>query len=934
MSIDSGGKTASLAKETLEKKINEEKIEDNDEELEDGELDSEDDEPAQTTVQPAKKQPENSTSKSTQSSKSSIKSNSIKDDRSNQNQSSKNKHNHQTNRKRRRSGSADSEESLDGKRNKRSSNFNRNKQINRNKRASTDDEEQDSDDENYKIDQKMMFNMLKKMQDFLMNNKDKSNKQNTQECDKFLEKFKNSKSGHKEMIKFFKKNEKMMNQSSQDHPLFNSQFNQSNPFQNGPPMNNNMFGGIPNMNPSLLGGPPFQNYGPPPGGPFNHPHGPPPPQFNQGPPGLLHPPGPPNHHMHPQQLAAQQQQANLNDLALASQSLTSTSSNANNKKQKKRNKKQKDDKDDLFNDDQQQIPKQQICKYFLEGHCQKGNDCDFMHQQPFNYKREVCKFYLQDSCGKGEFWKEILNQFNFDLFLLIKFFLNDKGDNCTFLHKEFPCKFHHTGQDCIMGENCKFNHEPISNELRDIFLNYMDNAELNEELNIAYGLSKNQQKKPPILGDIPEEVKNSYHTWVWQQEMKKLELAYTGTKRNLFCIDDQFVLKEEPDKDGYEDDLNEFSRDIDERQSNFYIDTHGDQEDDNMNLEDEEDNEFPRDYDLRKETNQLNELKTLDEVKKQWLDEESDDGFESKKANVKEEKEESINDKQKSVIDISKMLDAIRQTTTPTENQSQTNQTSSDTSTSDKNQEFWRSILDGVNLNDSNNKSLESESSTHSHANKSSSSQQQPPPQIRDPRLARQRNSTQQQNKLSQQFISQSSSSVYKIPADEPFSWSIGDITFKLYKIDVDKIDYSSYKCYYDADSKSRSDPRLENFFTNNYSNSQSSIIPPIISSTDILPPLTLSSNYSKKTESSIPSLLSTERINTEQLFIPPAPTSNLSSLDLISPSRPSVPNSQLSFQEQILASVNLPKKVTIPEAGGLGGLADLVSEKSKKVNG
>lgn len=455
----------------------------------------------------------------------------------------------------------------------------------------------------------------------------------------------------------------------------------------------------------------------------------------------------------------------------------------------------------------------------------------------------------------------------------------------------------------------------MSEELREIFINYLDNAELNEELNVAYGLSKNNQKKTPIIGDVPEDVKNSYQTWVWQQEMRKLELAYTGTKRNLFCIDDQFVLKEKPSRDSSYNDEDEYANfnDIDERQANFYFDTHGD-------LDEEEDsaehNPFTKDNDLRKELrmnenstpNIQPELKSLDEVKKQWLNDESDEDEVEPPSENKDEDDKKI--------DISKMLDAIRQTTTST----QSNQTSTAANaSSNNNSEFWKTLLNGVSLNDSNNSKIDPDerSSSSFTQSKSGTSQQTGAKQPRDPRLLKQRNT--QQTKPSQQ----TGTSIQKLFADEPFTWSNGDISFKLYSIDVDTIDYSAYQNVYETDSKLKNDPRLQNYFNNQQAaaatkssgTSTSNIINPI----DILAPLTLSQ---KNEQSSV-----------NNLIIPPMPTSKLTALDLISPStKQATPTSQLSFEQQILASVHLPKEssLTLPDTG-LTSLADLV--KSKKVN-
>nr|KAF6267061.1 zinc finger CCCH-type containing 6 [Myotis myotis] len=44
----------------------------------------------------------------------------------------------------------------------------------------------------------------------------------------------------------------------------------------------------------------------------------------------------------------------------------------------------------------------QICKYFLEGRCIKGDQCKFDHDAELEKRKEICRFYLQGYCTKGE----------------------------------------------------------------------------------------------------------------------------------------------------------------------------------------------------------------------------------------------------------------------------------------------------------------------------------------------------------------------------------------------------------------------------------------------------------------------------------------------------------------------------------------------------
>ncbi|KAI1289767.1 Zinc finger CCCH domain-containing protein 8 [Halotydeus destructor] len=221
------------------------------------------------------------------------------------------------------------------------------------------------------------------------------------------------------------------------------------------------------------------------------------------------------------------------------------------------------------------------CKFYLEGKCHKGNDCPFSHDVQVQRKKEICKFYLHGGCGKG--------------------------DNCLFMHNAFPCKFFHTGVECYSGDSCRFSHEPLTDESRIMLRGYLDSGELpddhardkdrsslgepaKEGEKTADGVTsapilKTPPKKAAVLGEPTAGMRTSYYTWIWQQEMKDLEMAYTGTKRNLFCIDKEFAMTDRPPTPPPE----EFE-DPDEREmmafapsaptvASFYIDTLGDTDD-------------------------------------------------------------------------------------------------------------------------------------------------------------------------------------------------------------------------------------------------------------------------------------------------------------------------------------------------------------------
>ncbi|KAG7492447.1 hypothetical protein MATL_G00014560 [Megalops atlanticus] len=88
-----------------------------------------------------------------------------------------------------------------------------------------------------------------------------------------------------------------------------------------------------------------------------------------------------------------------------------------------------------------EIQGRHICKYFLRGACVKGDQCHFEHDMNVK-KMELCKFYVLDFCTKG--------------------------DDCIYMHKEFPCKFFHTGARCYSEAACKFSHEPLTDLTRDL----------------------------------------------------------------------------------------------------------------------------------------------------------------------------------------------------------------------------------------------------------------------------------------------------------------------------------------------------------------------------------------------------------------------------------------------------------------------------------
>ncbi|XP_030051805.1 zinc finger CCCH domain-containing protein 6 isoform X3 [Microcaecilia unicolor] len=125
----------------------------------------------------------------------------------------------------------------------------------------------------------------------------------------------------------------------------------------------------------------------------------------------------------------------------------------------------------------------QICKYFLEGRCIKGDQCKFDHDAELEKKKEICKFYIQGYCTKGE--------------------------NCIYMHNEFPCKFYHTGALCYQGNNCKFSHAPLTDETKELLEKVLNTEEepQNEDEKELEELRKRGiaplPKPPPGVGLLP-----------------------------------------------------------------------------------------------------------------------------------------------------------------------------------------------------------------------------------------------------------------------------------------------------------------------------------------------------------------------------------------------------------------------------------------------
>ncbi|PAA52226.1 hypothetical protein BOX15_Mlig000200g3 [Macrostomum lignano] len=79
------------------------------------------------------------------------------------------------------------------------------------------------------------------------------------------------------------------------------------------------------------------------------------------------------------------------------------------------------------------------CKFYMEGRCNKADNCPFSHDFKPERKLELCKYYVQSRCRNGS--------------------------NCAYMHREYPCKFFHKYKSCnLPAGQCKFSHEPLTGE--------------------------------------------------------------------------------------------------------------------------------------------------------------------------------------------------------------------------------------------------------------------------------------------------------------------------------------------------------------------------------------------------------------------------------------------------------------------------------------
>ena len=115
----------------------------------------------------------------------------------------------------------------------------------------------------------------------------------------------------------------------------------------------------------------------------------------------------------------------------------------------KQNEKKKKKKEKYYNF--KSVKSKQICQFYINGACKKGDKCPYSHEAEQIHKKELCKFYLSGKCTKGE--------------------------KCLYSHdlSEIPCKYYHGLGFCDNFQNCPFSHERLDQEgIKEFIINNED----------------------------------------------------------------------------------------------------------------------------------------------------------------------------------------------------------------------------------------------------------------------------------------------------------------------------------------------------------------------------------------------------------------------------------------------------------------------------
>ena len=117
---------------------------------------------------------------------------------------------------------------------------------------------------------------------------------------------------------------------------------------------------------------------------------------------------------------------------------SSSSVNSESIKQEKIKEKKEKKKEKYYNF--KSVKPKQICQFYINGACKKGDKCPYSHDAEQIHKKELCKFFLSGKCAKGS--------------------------KCLYSHdlSEIPCKYYHGLGFCENFQNCPFSHERLDQE--------------------------------------------------------------------------------------------------------------------------------------------------------------------------------------------------------------------------------------------------------------------------------------------------------------------------------------------------------------------------------------------------------------------------------------------------------------------------------------